>query len=157
MLLFVVALSCHLGWSLWNPERTVVAEIERAGGKVYRQYENASVIDVWLSVARIPDFVYLDTLQVETIRLSERPPLPTAWEVLSGTYRANRVTVVDLPLDRMTPDMVEKLQSLRDLNAVVVRVTGGVMLRKGSPQAQRLEELATTFSGKFHSTYAPGD
>ncbi len=153
ILLVVAAMACFLGWRLWDFESSAVAAIERAGGTVYYHYQNPSISNVLISVAMLPDFEYLDIVQVTASPKAE-PPLPTLRELLEGTYTAKHVATVDIPLDKLTPEMVAEVRSLPDLRVVVVRVTGGVMLRRDSPEAKRLEELRESFQGKLHATYA---
>jgi hypothetical protein len=153
ILLVVAAMACFLGWRLWDFEKATVLAIERDGGTVYFHYQNPTVTNFWLTGLEPPQFIHLDYVQLAASPRTSPPP-PTLGEIVRGNYIATHAAAVDLPFEKMTPEMVTRLKSLPDLMAIVVRVNNGVSLDQDSAEATLLDTLRKEFSEKLHPTYA---
>jgi hypothetical protein len=151
-LLVVAAMGCFLGWRLWDFEKSTVAAIERARGKVYFHYQNPRERTRWVSHSNYHTSPYLEDIHIDAGPRRQLPP-PTLRDVICGNGVARHVAVVEIPLERLTPELASRLKWLADLKVILVRLQNGSRFEPDSSDGRRIDELREDFGERVHPTY----
>jgi hypothetical protein len=147
MFLLIVAAASFLGWRLWDFEKATVTAIERAGGKVYFRCQNP-ILDGPCIPSRDENLVE-SCLEIQAALRPKFLPPPSIRDLIWGRS-ASRIAAVDMPLEKMSPDMVARLCSLRDLKTILVRVDED--FPGDASDGARIGELKAEFPGRLWVT-----
>lgn len=135
-MLFAVFVACFLAWRLRNPESHIVASIKEAGGKAIYGYQFEHIFEGSMRFRSRP-----------VIATNSKPePSLTLEELVFGDLASHRIQAVELPLERVTPELITKLESLQHLNYLIV-------VHSDIPEMQ----FVGTTGSKFEATRYPFD
>ena len=143
-----------LAWRLrGSNEGPTVAAVRAAGGQVFFTYQSPSQSTFYYSVAMLPGYTYLSQVQTE-VDPSATPATPTISERILGSGTDHTVACVEIKLDQLTPEMADRLKSLRHLRTIVLLMPVG-MVPEDSAEGRRLAELQAEFPGILYPAYNP--
>jgi hypothetical protein len=151
--LVMALVGCFLAWRLRDPERPAALAIAQAGGRVHYGFQEPSPSFSFISIATLPEYIYFSQIEVQDHGPARPPPLGLRELFLGNPNRC--VSIVELPLERMSPEMIEHLQSLAHLRFIVVDMPKGI-ISQDSVEARRLAELQEEFGGKLFPAYNRG-
>lgn len=153
-IMFVMAaFACFLAWRVPRSEQASILAIRSVGGRVHYNYEFPTELTSWTSFMTLPGSLSFSQVQV-THSGSFAPSDSTALQLLLGTNLDNYVGAVELPLEQMTPEMIETLKSLTHLRMIVLDMPSG-MLPEDSGEVRTLKGLQEEFDGLIRPAYNP--
>jgi hypothetical protein len=114
LLLLAALIATFLGWRLRNPESQVIAAIKDAGGRVVLGCNFGFIYEGTKRKPARPD-VFVNSNPV--------PPL-TLSQVIFGDNSERRVNVVELPIEKITPELADMLTTLRNMQFLIVYLPG---------------------------------
>lgn len=113
-------IAAWISWCIHCSDARAIAAIERNGGVVHLNRHRPEVSITFISGARMPSYLYCEPIEVTRQAINDSPDR-TYWlsECLLGT-RHNRIRVVEIPIGRLTPELLRCLASLEDLDEIVL-------------------------------------
>lgn len=108
LMLLAALVAGFLAWRLRNAESTIIAAINNAGGQAVLGYQ----------------FQYCEERSWSASVASRSQPEPPRRlvEFVFGDCRERRVRVVELPIENITPELVEKLKGLSSQILLVIKM-----------------------------------
>ncbi|MEM7312810.1 MAG: hypothetical protein AAF497_06635 [Planctomycetota bacterium] len=146
MLLIISLVAVWIAWHHPSPDARAIAAIEQTGGTVHLNGHLPQVNSMFTSVAMLPDYVYCSQPTVSR-HIPVKSFSDSVWELFIGTSD-NRVRIVEMAINEMTPDIVRHLHSLDDLNVIILDMPQGMFPRE-SELGNRLTELETEFKNRI--------
>lgn len=146
LLLLAALIAIYLGWRLQISESHVVTAVKHAGGKVLSGYNYIGIL--------------VDgSGQYHPVLNPTPEPKRTFSEFVFGDSQKRSVHIVELPIENFTPDLTEKIETLRYLKLVkaVIHQDPWSDLEQKRANAEatklkfrdRLAELETRFGDRF--------
>ena len=155
LLILLALFAIYLGWRVRDPEAQAISAIHKAGGKTYYGYQQPWIgSSTAISVAQLPGSVYFSQNDIVCTG-TQTPPEATLAEFLLGVAKERRVTAVELPIGQATAQLQKELQSLRELQILVVEMPT-MAASADSADVIRLGELKEQFGDKVWSTVRLG-
>jgi hypothetical protein len=151
--LAIAAVGCFLAWRLRDPERPAVRAIAQAGGQVHYGFQEPSPSFSFISFAMLPECIYFSQIQVKDHGPTKPPPGGVRELFLGNPDHC--VSIVELQLEHMSPEMIDHLKSLAHLRFIVLDMPQGI-IAKDSDEGRRLRELEKEFGGKLFPAYNRG-
>lgn len=154
ILLVIAFIGCYVAWLQHDPERKIVAMLEKSGGRVHYEDSYLNLSFSFVSVGMMSDFEYFGQVRVLQ-RDIPAIPRPTPTDRLLGRLGRQwhrRLAAVEFNLDQLTPLIVNELKRMGSLRAVVVHMPSG-MLPKNSKEVQTLDEIKTSLDGKTYASF----
>ncbi len=114
LLLLAALIAIYLAWRLRNPESQVIAAINDAGGRVVLGCNFEFIYEGTKRKPARPD-VFVNSNPVPPISLTE---------LVIGDNSERRVQVVELPIEKITPELADMLTTLRNMQFLIVYLPG---------------------------------
>ncbi len=126
-----------LAWRLRNPESTIVAAINNAGGKAVLGYK--------------VDYCEERPWNAKIAYRSQAEPKRTLVEFFFGDCDKRRVQAIELPVNSITPELAEKLKALSRLNCLIIKMPTKPSERSVSRDFQQRLKVIKAANKEFES------
>ncbi|WP_068267846.1 hypothetical protein [Rubripirellula obstinata] len=150
----VLGTACFFGWRNYNPERSAIIAIENASGRVHFKYQGPAMAPFPDRRNASPDSMIVPQVLVRRFGSTESPPMGF-WEFLTGDNAEQCVVAVEVALDKLNGDLVDRLESLSRLDTIIVEMPTG-MLGLNSKEVLKVRRIQERLAVNVEMTFDHG-